>query len=115
MNESTFQILQIFASRTSLNLSQLEAILNRDLLEIAAPVAYLREQGYLKKVSYSVETGMGCSSDPISPTDMLQLTYEGRVALENEIKERKRFKYGEIRAWITAIIAVLAFMKSFFF
>ncbi len=49
MNESTFQILQIFASRTSLNLSQLEAILNRDLLEIAAPVAYLREQGYLKK------------------------------------------------------------------
>lgn len=54
---------------------------------------------------------MGCSSDPISPTDMLQLTYEGRVALENEIKERKRFKYGEIRAWITAIIAVDDFTK----
>lgn len=111
MDNSTLSILQIFKNRTSLTLSQLSAILNIDALTLSDSIAYMRNLDYIEiSGSYRLLHG-----DDLTVDAPLEVTHLGLIAIEQELKSRKRFKYVEFRAWVTLVIAVAAFIKSFFF
>ena len=50
----------------------------------------------------------------LTPDMPFYITFEGRAALEDETKSRHTIKFKEFRAWATLIIALAAFIKSFF-
>ncbi len=115
MDDYSLAILKLFSARRSLSLIQLSAVLNRTPLECAEPVAYLREQGFLR-----IESNHALSHDLDADASLhmdtpIQITFEGKAALEAEIKARRHLTFNELRAWITLGIAIAAFIKSFFF
>lgn len=115
MDDISFAILKLFSSHASLTLSQLSAILNEDSLRLAAPVDHLRKQHFLKIETNHAFLQKMDEDSFLSHDTLLQISFEGKAALEMESKSRKRFRFNELRAWITLVIAVLAFIKSFFF
>ncbi len=108
MDDATLSLLILFKERHSLNLIQLGAILNIDVLALSDPVHNLLSQGYIRK-------GMELNpleGDLISPNTPLEITYKGSTTILQEQKERKRFKCVELRAWVTLGIALAAFFLS---
>lgn len=115
MDDCSFSVLKLYKSRSSLSLSQLSAILNQSWFDVADPVLYLKREGYLRvEPKHAALYGVK-SDDPIDPDTPIVISFEGKAALEAEIKARKHTSFNELRAWITLAIAVLAFFKSFFF
>lgn len=102
-------MLELFSQRTLLNLDQLGAIYNISINDLSGPVNWLLKCGYLAKYNSLDENML------LTPDTFLLITYEGKSALEKEAKNRKTFKYNELRAWITLVIAIAAFIKSFMF
>lgn len=108
MDDATLSLLLLFKERHTLNLTQLGAILNVDVLSLSDPVHSLMSKGYVKK-------GMELpplDGDLISFNTPLEITFEGLTAILQEQKDRKRFKHSEIRAWVTFGIAIAAFLLS---
>lgn len=111
MDNLSFKLLNLYSQRETLSLSDLAAIYNISPVAFSKPIEYLIDNGFLIIVldhnnlhdpnHYAIDT-------PI------QITYKGRAALEAERKERHKMKFSEIRAWLTLIIALAAFVKSFF-
>lgn len=115
MDDYSLSVLKLYQSRSSLTLNQLSAVLNKSWLDISAPVLYLRREGYLSVEPNHATLHNIDAGDPISPDTPLVISFEGKGALEAELKARKHLSFNEIRAWITLAIAILAFFKSFFF
>ena len=115
LDDYSLSVLKLYKSRSSLTLSQLSAILNRSWLDVADPALYLKREGYLRVEPNHAALHDISDTDPIDPDTPLVISFEGKGALEAELKARKRLSFNEIRAWITLAIAVLAFFKSFFF
>lgn len=114
MDDYSFSVLKLYRSRDSLTLSQLSAILNRSSFNVSDPVLYLKKEGYLRvEPNHAAIHGIN-ADDPINPDTPLVISFEGKAALEAELKTRRHLSFNEIRAWITLAIAVLAFIKSFF-
>lgn len=112
MDSLSFKVLEIFSSRRSLTLSQLSAILNIDWMNLSEPVNRLRSLSYLRfEPNHAVMEGLTKDS-PLSVDSPLVISFEGRAALEQELKERKQFKYTEFRAWLTLAVAVVALIVS---
>ena len=114
MDELTIAVLKQFAERDSLSLDQFAALANCSLESAVYPVAHLRNLGYLRihpNQPHAHELNQQPGLDPLIP---LQITYAGRALLASEKKSQRRYIFNELRAWITAVIAVLAFIKSFF-
>lgn len=112
MDDFSFKILQIYATRTSLTLIELGAILNCDSISLAEVVNYLRKQDYLHiKDDYAIAETLN-NSNSISLNTPLVISFIGKIAIEKEIKCRKHNYYSELRSWITLAIAVLAFFLS---
>lgn len=114
MDDYSLSVLKLYKSRSSLTLSQLSAILNRSWLDAADPVLYLRREGYLRVEPNHAALHNINDDDPIDYETPLVISFEGKGALEAELRTRKRLSFNEIRAWITLAIAVLALFKSFF-
>lgn len=115
MDDYSFAVLKLYATRRSLTLDQLSAILNRSPLDCVEPIAFLRKEGFLRiEPNYALLHGSPEDSS-LTPRTPIEITFEGKAALEAETKSRRQLTFNEIRAWITAIIAVAAFIKSFFF
>ena len=115
MDDYSLAILKLFSARHSLSLVQLSAVLNHTPLECAEPVAYLRKQGFLRIESNHALSHDLAVDDALHMDTPIEITFEGRAALEAEIKSRRHLTFNEIRAWITLGIAIAAFIKSFFF
>lgn len=113
MDKSTLELLELFNTHSSLSLTQLSAILNIDYFDISNPVHYLMDQKYIQKNNAALLEKL--EGNILSPSTTLEITYAGRIAIHECKKENRRYKYVELRAWITLLIAVLAFIKSFFF
>ena len=111
MDDLCYSFLKLFSERTSLSINQLSAILNLDSFEFVEVINYLRKNGFLR-VEHNYSMVHKSDHDSISPRTPLSITFEGKRALELERKSRKRFKYNEIRAWITLAIAIAAFALS---
>ena len=94
-----------------MNLSQLSAVLNADCISLADPVNLLKEKGWLEACSPSNLN----PADPITMHIQLRISYQGKIALEEERSANANRFWGEFRAWVTLAISVAAFIKSFFF
>ena len=111
MTDELISILELFKERRSLSVYELSVLKNTDMLKTCDPVNWLLDKQYIKiEGNYATLHG-----EDLTPKTKLIITTEGELALNQEIASRKRLKFSEIRAWITAIVAVAAFVKSFFF
>lgn len=114
MDDYSLSVLKLYKSRSSLTLSQLSAILNRSWFDVADPTLYLKREGYLRIEPNHAALHSMNADDPIDPDTPLVISFEGKAALEAELKARKHASFNDIRAWVTLAIAILAFIKSFF-
>lgn len=112
MNNLSFEILQLYSSRSSLSLLQLGAILNKDAFNLAEPINYLRAKDYLKIEPNHAMLNSLSDKEFISLDTPLVITYLGKIAIESEAKERQHFKFTEFRAWVTLAIALIALILS---
>jgi hypothetical protein len=111
MDKSTLNYLRLFNTRSTLSLSDLAAILDGDPISLAEPIRFMMDNKYL-----DIEPNTKIlDGDTLGLHTPLKITYYGKGVLKEELASRKRFKHAEFRAWITFIIAVAAFIKSFFF
>lgn len=111
MDDLSFNTLKAFSIRSRMSLLQLDAVMNTNTIDV---MYSLWEKGFID----------GDHTDPNYPEpedqkvltrDMpFYITFEGRAALEEENKTRHSVKFNEFRAWATLIIALAAFIKSFF-
>ncbi len=111
MDDRTVELLKLFSERNQLSLHDLAAIYNCGYGDFAELVNYLMERGLLEiEPNYALIEG-----NDLTVETPLRITQSGRSALNIELKERRSFKYSELRAWLTLAIALAAFIKSFFF
>lgn len=115
MDKLSITILKIYLDRPSLSLHQLSAILNVDSLTLSEPVDYLRKRGYLRIESNHAATNTLIDKSSITLNTPLEITFEGKMALDAEQKLLKTKRNEWIRYIITTAIALSAFVKSFFF
>ena len=110
MDKRSFKLLKLFSSRNSLSLEGLSAIYNTDIDSFCSPVRYLMDEGFLQiEPNHSSLHG-----DDFTFNAPISITHSGRVALENEMKERKHFYFNELRSCITIFISVSALLLSLF-
>ena len=112
MADYFFSVLKTYKSRDCLTLSQLSAIYNRSIFDVAEPVSYLRKQKFIRIESNYALLHELTEDSLIDPDTPLEITLEGKAALEAEIKDRHRFRFNELRAWITLGIAGTALVIS---
>lgn len=111
MDNTSFKLLKLYASRSHLSLSDLSAIYNSYADDYVSPVKYLMDEKYLKmEPNYVMLHGADFTVQV-----PFEIAFKGRAALEAERKSRLSFKQNELRAWLTLGIALAAFLKSFFF
>jgi predicted transcriptional regulator len=110
MDNQTLNLLKLFEERNSLSLVQLAAILNTDPISLSESVAYLKDLNYIK-----FQSNHKNNNDSLTLDAILTISYSGRIALKNDLTSKKHFKYTEFRAWFTFLIALAAFVKSFFY
>lgn len=111
MDDTTLSLLMLFKERRILNLIQIGAILNVDCLSLSEPIRYLVDKGYVRRIKDSDTL----EDDSYSFDTPFEITFEGIATINQAQKERKHSRYAEVRAWITLLIAIAAFVKSFFF
>ena len=104
MDDVSFELLKLYAQRDKLSIKDISAILNHNARSITEPVMYLVNMEYLRQHKASGDTGLFDTS--------YSITHVGRIALEEEQKIRRHFRYTELRAWITLGIAIIALMIS---
>lgn len=115
MDKFSLKILKLFISRGTLSLSQLSAILNVDVLDIAETIKYLRDKDYLDiEPSHAIMENCGPDNLPRIHTPLV-ITFQGKIAVEQEETASKKYKHQELRLWLTFAIALASFIKSFFF
>ena len=91
---------------------QLSAILDVGLVPLSEPISFLRKQGYLRiEPNYRTVRNM-TQDDEIFVDTPLEITFEGKVALEDYRKEKRSTKFKELRAWITLAIACASFILA---
>lgn len=115
MDKLSKLILKTYAARTTLTISQLSAVLRQNQDTLFEVVNLLRERGYIRVLSGYEGNRYSSKVSPIPDSVPLEITFQGKVALEEEQTLSKEKRNAWIRYWITTAIAVAAFIKSFFF
>lgn len=111
MDDLSFDTLKKFSVRQSMTLSQLDAVMNADTTGV---LHSLWEKDYVAADPYNAHYAECIEKKLLYPDMPFYITFEGRAALEEETKARHTIKFKEFRAWATLIIALAAFIKSFF-
>ena len=102
MDRLSTMILNMFSRRQSLTISQLAAILNRDPSTLFEFVLRLKKKEFLRiEPNHAILKSLDGNSS-IKINTPLQITPDGRTALEEEMKAH----WAEIRAWVTLIITM---------
>lgn len=115
MDKQSKLILKIYSTRRYLDISQLSAIMNQysgDLYEI---VAFLRKKEFLRIDPNYASLNHLSNDAPVSVQVPLEITFKGKAALEEEQKLSREERNEWVRYWITTVIALAAFIKSFLF
>lgn len=108
LDASSLELLKLYSCRDSLSLKDLAAIHNKDLTDFIPTVNYLRHNELLEiHPNFTILHGSTLTAD--AP---LRITYEGRVKLEAEQKNRRSNNLKEFRAWVTLTIALIALIVS---
>lgn len=110
LNKQSLKLLKLFSKRDTISLNGLGAIYDTSPEDWCAPIAYLRRNRFIE----IDPTHVSLYGDAFTHDAPFRITYEGRCALEGESRSRQRSTFNELRAWITLLIAIAAFIKSFF-
>lgn len=115
MDSKSLKLLRIYNSRASLTIEQLSAVVNESPFDILEYVARLCEKKLLRvELDYAERHGIATYSQ-ITIDTPLQITVDGKEAIEDTDKMIKLRRNEMIRYVITTGIAIAAFIKSFFF
>jgi hypothetical protein len=110
LNDLSLELLNLYSQRTTISLKDLGAIYNTNAEDWCAPIAYLRDKKLIEiEPQYAILKG-----NDFTLHAPFRITYEGKCALEAELKSRRQISFNEFRAWITLIIAIAAFLLSIF-
>lgn len=107
-----FNILNQYSTHNSLSLSQLSVLCNYEFEVIIQNLNYLRKQKYVRIVPNYALTHNLTGDSPIDTDTPIEITVEGKIALDVYREERRNFKFVETRAWITLAIALAALVVS---
>lgn len=108
MDNTALDLLTLFSERESLSMSDIALICNINSLSLGSPMRWMIDQGYIEKNCFDDEF----PGDLIYMDCPYRITHAGKTALYEEINARKRFKYGEIRAWLSLAFAGIALIIS---
>ena len=111
MDDLSFDTLKKFSVRQSMTLSQLDAVMNADTTGVLGSIW---EKDFVDADLYNLNSAWCIEKKLLYPDMPFHITFDGRAALEEETKTRRSVKFNEFRAWATLIIALAAFIKSFF-
>lgn len=115
MDSKSLKLLRIYDSRTSLTIEQLSAVVNESQFDILEYVARLCSKKLLRvEPSYAEIHGIIANSQ-ITVDTPLQITVDGKEAIEDADRMNRQRRCDMIRYIITTGIALAAFIKSFFF
>ena len=106
MDNMSFYLLRIYSTHPALSLSQLAPMLNTSPSSLSEAVNHLRVIGYLRIRDASQ------NRDSIGLRTSLEITFEGRAALELEQKHRKESKDNKLRSWTAIVISIFALLVS---
>lgn len=112
MDKLSVSVLDAVEQHRSLSLQQLDVLVSGGFNDVRRAVSYLRRLGYVEIESgYLMMNNLekDCSLSPHAP---LILTFEGKIALEEELARRRDFRWKEFRAWVTLAIAVISLILS---
>ncbi len=109
MDDITFSFLKVFNEHHSLNINEYSLLLKIDRVHSTEVIQDLLQKNYIKDTFSEQE------SENLSLHSRFCITYNGMRALILYKKERHRHILLEIRNWASLIIALAAFIKSFFF
>ena len=115
MDSFSLKILKTYNSRSCLTLSQLSAIYDMSPFTLAEYVTHLRRKSYIRIESNHAVLHELNSDSLIDPDTPLEITIDGKEAIESANQLDKQRRNDLIRYIITTAIAVAAFIKSFFF
>ena len=111
MDTELMEIMRLFSdSHPILTIQQIGLLLDRSEFDVCGPVSYLHKSGYLR-----VYDGYVSDDGTIAVDTRLTMTYEGKHAIKEFQRNTKSHFWVEFRAWATLLIALAAFIKSFFF
>lgn len=111
MDDLSFNTLKAFSVRSRMSLLQLDAVMNTNTTDV---MYSLWEKEFIDGDHTDPNYPESENQRLLTPDMPFYITFEGRAALEEETKVRHSVKFNEFRAWATLIIALAAFIKSFF-
>jgi hypothetical protein len=114
MYKAARKILIEMKSNPGLTVNNLNVIFRTSTIKVEETVSYLLKAGYLQ-VEPNYFAVHHVTDNSVAVDTPLTITVEGKVALEDDSDFVLYRRFNEIRAWITVVIAVAAFIKSFFF
>ena len=115
MDTFSLKILRMYDSRATLSISQLSAVFDVPALDLSEYVTRLRRKSYIRVESNYAVLHEITSASPIEIDTPLEITIDGKEAVETANQLDKQRRNDLIRYVITTAIAVAAFIKSFFF
>lgn len=118
LDDLSKEILRLFRKNPHFNnycLSDLKLLTDRNDYDLGPAIGFLRRKNYLMiDPTYANlhPDEIKLLGDSVSVRTPLRITKDGLIALEKSERSDTRFKFNEIRAWITLAIAVIALIVS---
>lgn len=118
LDDLSKEILRLYREKPNFNnycLSDLKLLTNRGDHDLGPAIRFLRRENYLMiDPTYASlhPDEIKLLGDSVSVCTPLRITKDGLIALEKAERSDTRFKFNEIRAWITLAIAVIALIVS---
>lgn len=109
MDKQAYHLLKIISKYKEVHISSLIKLLNKDKDEIYDYFEHLTDVGYIGVVP-NVNTEYDKSID-----EEVYITTAGKIVLNNHLKDKHIMFLKELRNWFSLLIALAAFIKSFFF
>lgn len=114
MDDFLLLVLEKFKKSSPIAIDQLSCVFDKTVDDCADVVLHLRKLGYLKiEQNYANLHGMSQES-LIGYQTPLVITLEGKMAITQEKRSRRKLLFDGIRAWATLAIAFAALLVSLF-
>ena len=108
MDKLSLEILKIYDSRPKLTLIELGAIMNASPVDLGQYVLRLKEKSYLCiDPDYEVFAPISVTG-AIAPDTPIQITIDGKEALEDHVRMKKQHKRDTFRYRVNTAISVAA-------
>ena len=115
MDSFSLNILKLYNTRNTLTIAQVAVMLNLPPYDLGEYIIRLKNKSFLC-IEHNHPILNNLTNDSrINIDTPLQITIDGKIAIENAKRLDKQRRNDLIRYIITTTIAIAAFIKSFFF